>query len=170
MRLKHLCFLVLGMLASCAPKARVEPESSTVPKEPEYLFAIDNEKVLAKEFLHTLSKNQHLKTDKEKLLSQEEFDQNFDLFLNFKLKVVEAEAREMDQTEEFKNEFSIIREDLKKPYLLKNSLQEGELRKAYNRMQEIVKASHILIQFPPNAGHKDSIAVLRMAEQLRQRA
>ncbi|HLW20113.1 MAG TPA: peptidylprolyl isomerase [Cyclobacteriaceae bacterium] len=170
MRFKHLCFLILGILASCAPKARVEPESSTQPKEPEYLFAIDNEVVLSKEFLHTLSKNQHLRTDKAQLLTQEEFDQHFDMFLNFKLKVKEAEAREMDRTEEFKNEFSIIKEDLKTPYLLKNTVQEGELRKAYSRMQEIVKASHILIQFPPDAGHEDSIAVLRMAEQLKQRA
>src|SRR5690554_5738039 len=170
MRLKHLCFLLMGILASCAPKARVEPASSTMPTEPEYLFAIDNEVVLAEEFLYTLSKNRHLRADKEQLLTQEEFNQNFDMFLDFKLKVKEAETREMDQTEEFENEFSIIKEDLKIPYLLKSSLQEGELKKAYNRMQEIVKASHILIQFPPNAGQEDSIAVLKMAERLKEKA
>jgi len=170
MRLKHLCFLLMGILASCAPKARVEPASSTMPTEPEYLFAIDNEVVLAEEFLYTLSKNRHLRADKEQLLTQEEFNQNFDMFLDFKLKVKEAETRDMDQTEEFVNEFSIIKEDLKIPYLLKSSLQEGELKKAYNRMQEIVKASHILIQFPPNAGQEDSIAVLKMAERLKEKA
>ena len=170
MKFKPLCFLVLGILAACAPKARVEPESIVVSKEPDYLFAIDDDRVSAEDFLYTLSKNQHLKENRNQLLSQEEFDQNFELFLNFKLKVKEAERQGMDQTEEFNNEFSIIKEDLKKPYLLENSIQEGELRKAYSRMQEAIKASHILIQFPPNAGHEDSIAVLRMAVNLKERA
>ena len=170
MKFKPLCFLVLGILAACAPKARVQPESTTVSKEPDYLFAIDDDRVPAEDFLYTLSKNQHLNENRNQLLSQEEFDQNFELFLNFKLKVKEAERQGMDQTEEFDNEFSIIKEDLKKPYLLENSIQEGELRKAYSRMQEVIKASHILIQFPPNAGHEDSIAVLRMAVNLKERA
>src|SRR5690606_27030828 len=123
MRFKPLCFLVLGILAACAPKARVEPESVVVSKEPDYLFAIDDDRVSAEDFLYTLSKNQHLKENRNQLLTQEEFDQNFELFLNFKLKVKEAQRQGMDQTEEFKNEFSIIKEDLKKPYLLENTIQ-----------------------------------------------
>ena len=170
MKFKPLCFLVLGILAACAPKARVEPESIAVSTEPDFLFAIDNEYVPAEDFLYALTKNQHLKDVKSQGLSQEEFDQNFELFLHFKLKVKEAEKLGMDQSEEFSHEFSIIKEDLKKPYLLENSIQEGELRKAYNRMQEAIKASHILIQFPPDAGHEDSIAVLQMANNLKKRA
>ena len=170
MRFKPLCFLVLGILAACAPKARVEPESIIVSREPDFLFAIDDERVFAEDFLYALTKNQHLKDAKSQGLTQEEFDQNFELFLNFKLKVKEAERLGMDQSEEFSNEFSIIKEDLKKPYLLENTIQEGELRKAYNRMQEAIKASHILIQFPPNAGREDSIAVLQMASSIKKRA
>lgn len=170
MRFKHLGFLVWGILAACVPKARVEPESSVVANQPEYLMAINDEPVLAEEFLYTLSKNQHLRGNKLQPLSQEEFDENFALFLNFKLKVKEAEALGMDQSEEFTNEFSIIKEDLKKPYLLSNTIQEGELRKAYSRMQEIVKASHILIEFPPDANNEDSLSVLRMAENLKKKA
>src|SRR5690606_11589208 len=146
MKFKPLCFLVLGILASCAPKARVEPESVVVSREPDFLFAIDDERVFAEDFLYALNKNQHLKENKIRGLTQEEFDETFELFLNFKLKVKEAETLGMDQSEECNNEFSIIKEDLKKPYLLENSIQEGELRKEYNRMQEALKASHILIQ------------------------
>jgi peptidyl-prolyl cis-trans isomerase SurA len=170
MKFKPLCFLVLGILAACAPKARVEPESIVISREPDYLFAIDDDRVSAEDFLYTLSKNQHLKENRNQLLTREEFEQNFELFLNFKLKVKEAERQGMDQSEEFNNEFSIIKEDLKKPYLLENSIQEGELRKAYSRMQEAIKASHILIQFPPNAGREDSIAVLQMTANLKERA
>ena len=96
-------------------------------------------------------------------MSRDEFDENLDLFINYKLKVREAEAQGLDQSEEFLQEFESFRENLKAPFLIRNSLEEGELRKAYSRMQEIVRASHILLQFPPNATQEDSLIVLRMA-------
>src|SRR5690554_4249107 len=170
MRFKHICFLFWGILSSCAPKAIVDPVAVIVPKGPEPLVTIGNEEIPAEEFLYTVTKNQHLKVQKKELLTQEEFERNFELFLNFKLKVKEAEKRGMDKTEEFLNEFQMIKEDLKKPYLLKNSIQEGELRKSYSRTQEILKASHVLIEFPPNAGYSDSLSVLRMAENLKEKA
>jgi peptidyl-prolyl cis-trans isomerase SurA len=169
MRFQHVCFLFLGILFSCAQKATVEPVSTSIPKGPEFLIAINDEPIYSDEFLQTLSKNQHLKKNNGQL-SKQEFEQNFKLFLEFQLKVKEAEKRGMDQTEEFKNEYHLIKEDLKKPYLIKNAIQEGELRKAYSRMQEIVKASHILIQIPPNASQADSLAVLNMAKNLKTKA
>ncbi|WP_057939140.1 peptidylprolyl isomerase [Algoriphagus resistens] len=96
-------------------------------------------------------------------MSREEFDENLDLFINYKLKVREAEAKGLDHTEEFIREFESFRENIKAPFLIRNSLEEGELRKAYSRMQEIIRASHILLQFPPNATKEDSLIVLRMA-------
>ena len=76
----------------------------------------------------------------------------------------------MHKTKAFSDEFSAFKDQLKKPYLLENSLTEGELRKAYSRMQEIVKASHILFQFPQNASKEDSIAVFKMAEKIKAEA
>ncbi|MFC5627088.1 peptidylprolyl isomerase [Algoriphagus winogradskyi] len=96
-------------------------------------------------------------------MSREEYEENLDLFINYKLKVREAEAQGLDQTEEFNREFESFRENLKAPFLIRNSLEEGELRKAYSRMQEIIRASHILLQFPQNATKEDSLIVLRMA-------
>lgn len=96
-------------------------------------------------------------------MSREEYEENLDLFINYKLKVREAEAQGLDQTEEFNREFESFRENLKAPFLIRNSLEEGELRKAYSRMQEIIRASHILLQFPANASKEDSLIVLRMA-------
>ena len=101
-------------------------------------------------------------------MSREEFDENLDLFINYKLKVREAEAKGLDQTDEFLREFESFRENLKAPFLIRNSLEEGELRKAYSRMQEIIRASHILLQFPPNATKDDSLIVLRMALKLEE--
>ena len=96
-------------------------------------------------------------------ISREEFEENLELFINYKLKVREAEARGLEKTEEFSREFASFKESLIYPYLIKNSLEEGEVRKAYSRMQEVVRASHILFQFPPNATTEDSLIVLKMA-------
>lgn len=102
-------------------------------------------------------------------LSREEFEENLELFINFKLKVREAEAQKLDETEEFHREFESFKENLKAPFLIRNSLEEGELRKSYSRMQEAIRASHILLQFPDNASKEDSLAVLKMALNLKEK-
>lgn len=101
-------------------------------------------------------------------MSREEFDENLDLFINYKLKVREAESLGLDQSGEFLREFESFRENIKAPFLIRNSLEEGELRKAYSRMQEIIRASHILLKFPPNASKEDSLIVLRMALKIEE--
>jgi peptidyl-prolyl cis-trans isomerase SurA len=168
MRLKHVYFLILGILSSCIQKAIVDSAAPLELKEPDYLFTIGNDPVYAAEFLHSLSKKQP--SDKGPLLTEEGFDQNLELFIDYKLKVKEAEKRGLDQTKEFIKEFNTIKEDLKEPYLIKNSVQEEELKKAYSRMNEILKASHILIQLPPNPNQADSMSVISMAEKLQEQA
>lgn len=126
------------------------------------LFTLGGKPVEKEEFLYLLAKS----IDTENLssgISQEEFEENFQLFVNYKLKVREAESLGLDQSEEFLSEFSSFKESLIAPYLIKNSVEEGELRKVYSRMQEVIRASHILFQFPTNASREDSLAVLKMA-------
>ena len=96
-------------------------------------------------------------------ISREEFEENLELFVNYQLKVKEAEEQGLDKTEEFQSEFASFKESLIAPFLIKNSIEEGELRKAYSRMQEIIRASHVLFQFPANASREDSLIVLKMA-------
>lgn len=168
MNKKYLWYSLLALAISCSPKANLVKDDGQ-NEAPEPLMTIGNEDVYSDEFLYLLSKNRQFQ-DKEEKLSPEEFQDNLDLFINFKLKVKEAENMGLDTLEEFRREFEIFKEDLIKPFLIKNSLQEGELMKAYNRMQEVVKASHILIQFPNNAGREDTIAVFRMAQKLKEEA
>ncbi|WP_200974607.1 peptidylprolyl isomerase [Echinicola sp. 20G] len=168
MKTTYLGFLAMGMILACSPKTQVN-QSTSPSDEPQYLLTVGNENVPADEFLHMLSKNRDFNQSGEKL-SPEEFEENLSLFIDYKLKVKEAEALGMHESEDFIREFGTFKEDLKKPYLLENSLQEGELRKAYSRMQEVVHAQHILLRFPPNASKDDSIAVLRMAINLKEKA
>lgn len=169
MKFQLVCILILAIPCACATKVAVEDNHTPITQEQRALFSIDGEPVKPEEFLYMLSKNKSLIKENAPL-TREEFEESFDLFLNFKLKVTEAEALGYHQTQEFEIEFGTFREDIRKPYLLENEVQEGELQRAYSRLQEIVKASHILLSFPSNASLDDSIAVLRMAEKIQSQA
>ncbi|MDN3204889.1 peptidylprolyl isomerase [Algoriphagus sediminis] len=131
------------------------------------IMTIGGEPVSKSELIYLISKGQ--KEDPSVGgLSREEFEENLELFVNYKLKVKEAESLNLHKTEEFLREYESFKENLMAPYLIKNSLEEGEVRKAYSRMQEVVRASHILFQFPPNASKEDSLIVLRMAVKVKQ--
>lgn len=168
MRTHYLWLFLLVIAISCSPKSTVIQEE-TASAEPTPLITIGEEDIYADEFLYLLSKNRKF-DEKENKLTSEEFEENFNLFVNYKLKVKEAESLGLDTLEEFRREYDVFKEDLIKPYLIKNTLQEGELMKAYNRMKEVVKASHILLQFPANSSQEDSIAVFRMAQKLKEEA
>lgn len=132
----------------------------------EKLMTIGGESIDREELIYLISKgqDQNIATG---ALSREEFEENLELFINYKLKVKEAEEQELHRTEEFYREYEAFKKELMAPFLIKNSLEEGELKKAYSRMQEVVRASHILFQFPPNASTEDSLIVLRMAVKVK---
>ena len=114
------------------------------------------------EFLQLIAKEKESESSANSL-TRKEFEENFESFLTYKLKVIEAESIKLDQLEEFSLEFSSIKESLIAPYLIKNSIEEGEVKKVFARLQEIVRAKHILFQFPPNPKKEDSLAVLQLA-------
>lgn len=131
------------------------------------LMTVGGKDVSSDEFIYLLGKGNSTGTASPGV-SREEFNENLDLFINYKLKVREAEALGLDDSQEFKLEFDSFKESLKAPFLIKNSIEDGELRKAYSRMQEVIRASHILFQFPPNASADDSLIVLKMALKVKQ--
>lgn len=165
MNLKHIYFLMLGILFASATPVPDPIKEANPPLD--YLLKIDGETSDKEEFLYILNKNRQKDAAP---ISRTEFEENFELFVDYKLKVKYAMDLGMHKTKAFSDEFSAFKDQLKKPYLLENSLTEGELRKAYSRMQEIVKASHILFQFPQNASKEDSIAVFKMAEKIKAEA
>ncbi len=154
----YLIVILLTVGLSLSGKATEQSDSQQEP-----LLTIGGKSVTKDELIYLISKGQGTSETSLGRITREEFEENVDLFINYKLKVREAEAQGLDQTEEFKREFESFKENLKAPFLIKNSLEEGELRKAYSRMQEVIRASHILIQFPPNATQEDSLIVLKMA-------
>ncbi|MEN2283954.1 peptidylprolyl isomerase [Algoriphagus sp. SE2] len=159
----HLLSL-LFIIASTFPALAL---MQTVSQD-ETLLSIGGKPIEKDELIYLISKGQD-SAPSSSGMSREEFEDNLNLFVNYKLKVRHAEELGLDKTDEFINEFESFKENLKAPYLIKNSLEEGELRKAYSRMQEVIRASHILFEFPPNASKDDSLIVLRMALKIRDK-
>jgi len=147
-----LAVLLLPLLGLFVPKATAQEQEET-------LLTLGKKAVGKEELIYLITKGNTVGNSAGSL-SREEFEANFELFINFKLKVAEAESLGLDQSEEFFLEFASFKETLIAPFLIKNSLEEGELRKVYSRLQEVVRASHILFQFPYNATQSDSLAVL----------
>jgi peptidyl-prolyl cis-trans isomerase SurA len=149
-------FLTLILSISASPFLAVAQEKKEV------LVVVGTISIDKGEFLQLMAKERESESPTNSL-TRKEFEENFESFLNYKLKVIEAESIKLDQMEEFNLEFSSIKESLIAPYLIKNSIEEGEVKKVYARLQEIVRAKHILFQFPPNPKKEDSIAVLQLA-------
>jgi peptidyl-prolyl cis-trans isomerase SurA len=149
-------FLALILSISTSPFLAIAQEKKEV------LVVVGTISIDKEEFLQLLSKERESESPANSL-TRKEFEENFESFLTYKLKVIEAESIKLDQLEEFNLEFSSIKESLIAPYLIKNSIEEGEVKKVYARLQEIVRAKHILFQFPPNPKKEDSIAVLQLA-------
>ena len=66
---------------------------SSLYSQENYLVKIGNNEIYTPEFLNIYNKN---RTDNDSLINSSEIDEYLDLFINFKLKVIEAESLGMD--------------------------------------------------------------------------
>ncbi|MBJ04321.1 MAG: hypothetical protein CMP65_00260 [Flavobacteriales bacterium] len=111
------------------------------------LFKVANSEVHVDDFLKNYFKN---KLDSDTLSFEQSISEYIDLYIKFKLKVVEAEKLGIDTTQSFQRELSGYRSQLIKPYLTDINVSDQLLTEAYERLQYEVSASHILIQTKEN--------------------
>ncbi len=132
--------------------------------EDKTLLTIGDEKIPVKEFLRVYEKNN---TEEER--SKPDAIKNYlDLYINFRLKVKEAEDLKLDTVEAFKKELAGYRKTLAKPYFSDESVIEKLIREAYDRMQYDVRASHILLMLDKNASPEDTAAVYKKIMDIRE--
>ena len=130
------------------------------------LFTINNKSVTTDEFIDIYKqKNQSKKGD----FTEVKISEYLDLFINFKLKVTEAQKRGMDTTAEFRKEFNSYKDELKKPYLAESNELDRLTKEAYARLTEEVKASHILINLNPDPRPADTLAALQKITEIRNK-
>lgn len=142
--------LVLSLIIVVTTTASIYSQKSIDNK---VLFTVGNEKVTVDEFVKVYKKN----NQNVDLTDKEAFDEYLNLYINFKLKVTEAEALMMDTAQSFINELDGYRSQLAKPYFVDESVNEELLQEAYNHLQRDVRASHILIMVDENATSDDTL-------------
>lgn len=128
------------------------------------LMTVDGQPVTKGEFEAIYKKN-----NKDVSVSREALDEYLELFMNYKLKVREAESLGMDTIAKFRSELDGYRKQLARPYLIDRELNDALMQEAYARMGQEVRASHILLQVPADAPPEDTLAVWKRIMALRDR-
>ncbi|WP_196889400.1 peptidylprolyl isomerase [Aureivirga sp. CE67] len=122
-------------------------------KDNKQLFTIDSEPVYAKEFLRVFHKNASIVNDENK----KDVKNYLELFINYKLKVKEAEEKGYDKNPSFVKEYNKYREQLAEPFLKDTKVTDQLVQEAYDRTVNEVNASHILILVKPDASPADTL-------------
>ena len=110
------------------------------------VLTIDSQNISLEEF-----KNVFYKNNNNTELTKEYLDEYMQLFVNFKLKVKEADELGLDTIAAFISELDGYKIQLAKPYLKNKEFDENMLTEAYDRMKQDIKASHILISVDEKA-------------------
>ena len=117
------------------------------------ILQIDNKTISLAEFENIFYKNNYNDT-----IDKQYLDEYIELFINFKLKVLEAESLYMDTISTFIKELDGYKEQLAKPYLRNKEFDDLMIKEAYDRMLFDVKASHILIKVNEESTDSDNEA------------
>ncbi len=127
------------------------------------LLKIDGHIVDSEEFMRIYNKNSSIAEENQKSI-----DEYLDLFINYKLKVVEAENLGYDTTDAFVNEIRGYTQQLARPYMEMNNSLDSFVLEGYQRMQEEINASHILLKLHKNSLPADTARVYNRLIALRE--
>lgn len=160
-----LSVFALLFFIACSPKT--VSTKVNYPQSPT-LLKIDDQIVSADEFEYLYQKNNS--TQEDTLWNREKIQEYLDLYINFKLKVEEAKDLGMDTSQAFKKEFEIYKSQLAEPYLTPKNVSEKLVKEAYSRLNESVRASHILIMVEQYANPEDTLAAYKKIQDIRKQA
>lgn len=120
--------------------------TATAQGSDETLMTINGKPVSAGEFLYIYEKN-----NQAGALDPKTMDEYLEMFINFKLKVAEAEAQGIDTTEAFKKELKGYRAQATPKYMQDDAAMDSIIALSWARIAKDRRAAHIAIQCPANA-------------------
>jgi peptidyl-prolyl cis-trans isomerase SurA len=119
----------------------------------EVLFSIDNNSYYTDEFIRVYNKNLDLVKDD----SQKDLEKYLELFVGYKLKVEKANKLGLQNGTNYQNELKSYRNQLSKNYLNDSKVTNELVNEAYDRLQQEVRASHILVLVDEGASAEDTL-------------
>lgn len=126
------------------------------------LLKVGKESITKNEFIQAYQKNNLLSESTEKDLRE-----YLDLFINYRMKVQEAQSLQMDTAQAFQKELSAYKSQSAQQYMVDTEVSDRLLEEAFEHSKYHVRASHILIRCADNASPKDTLAAYRKIQNIR---
>lgn len=137
-------------------------------KKTKVVAEVGDEKIYLEDF-----ENQFLKTvnniDSAKKTTLDQRKEFLDLLIKFKLKVKDARDRGLLESADIQNDLNEYKKNFLSTFLIDQKVIEPNIQKLYDMKKYEVRASHILINLPPNAPAEDSIKAYQKAQQVLDR-
>jgi peptidyl-prolyl cis-trans isomerase SurA len=122
-------------------------------KKDKELLTIEGKPIYASEFLLVYNKNKEIVSQENK----KDINEYLELFINYKLKLLEAYGKRLDTVPSYIKEFKKYKKQLIEPFLKDRKVTDQLVREAYDRMLVEVSASHVLIKVDAQASPKDTL-------------
>jgi peptidyl-prolyl cis-trans isomerase SurA len=161
----YILLASLFLLQACKQSQTATKTAATPPKDP-IIATFGSNPVHTSEFAYVYNKNNSNSPD---AYTSESVKDYLRLYINFRLKVKEAEELGLDTAESFKKELEGYKKQLSQPYFTEKSVTEKLTQEAYERMKEEINASHILIRLSPDADPKDTLEAYNKIKAIKER-
>jgi peptidyl-prolyl cis-trans isomerase SurA len=135
-------------------------------KNNEILLTIGNKPVTVGEFMAVYQKNDLKKGDP---IDAKKLEDYLTLYINFKLKVREAEELGFDTVSSFVTELKGYRDQLAKPYFTDEATITRLVKEAYDREQFDLRTRHIFVKLAADALPKDTLVAWQKISKIRER-
>jgi len=156
MKKNHILGLILFFLASYQIQAQ--------KSEDDVLLTINGGKIYKSEFERIYHKNNPSKTS-----TSQDIQDYFELFINFKLRVLEAQRIGLDTSAKFVNELEGYRNQLSKPYLSDESSLDSMMNILFQNASKEKLVSHIFLKLEANAKPEDTLKMYNKLEDIRKK-
>ena len=161
---KSISVVLIILLAFQACK-ETKTSKTTVAADP-VIATVGTQPIYSSEFAYVYNKNNANAPD---AFTDKSVKDYLRLYLNFKLKVKEAEQLGLDTAKGFKKELDGYKKQLAQPYFTEKSVTEKLTKEAYDRMKEEINASHILIKLSQDADPKDTLAAYNRIKEIKDK-
>ncbi|SCY20609.1 peptidyl-prolyl cis-trans isomerase SurA [Nonlabens sp. Hel1_33_55] len=155
-RLKVFLFLITACLSVFCSGQQLSNQT---------LLTIDGNQYDAGTFMRVYLKNLDIVQDE----SQKDLDNYLQLYIDYRLKLLQAHEMGLQNKESYQTELKSYRDGLAESYLTDNEVTEALVKEAYERMNTEVNASHILIKIDRSAVPADTLVAYNRIKELKSR-
>ncbi len=132
--------------------------------EDKTLLTIDGKNYDAGTFMRVYSKNLDIVKDE----SQKDIDNYIELYIDYRLKLMQAYELKLEEEDDYKKELLNHRTTLAQGYLTDNQVTDALVQEAYDRSKVELKGRHILIMVEPSALPQDTLKAWNRIQDIKK--